>query len=346
MPVAWSCQWSYSSGACSPPDPSEKVVALPLVTIVTFLAAALAVAGAYSVVSDLFLRDRLRVNRRVEAEFLAGRTGRVQKSALFKDLGKLAAEAGTFERPGRSPRRWLEEAVEQSGMDLTVSRLLLIGALCWLVVAVGIAFVSGKPALGVAAGLAASLAPIGYVHIVRKRRLDKILGQLPDALDLMARSVRAGQTMSQALQAIADEFTAPIGPEFAFCYEQQNLGLSPEVAYQEMARRTGMLEIKIFVLAMGVQRQTGGNLAELLEKLATVVRDRFRIRGRIRVLTAEGRIQAVVLLAMPPVIFLMMLFINPGYTGVLLEHPRALAGLGVSMGIGTLWIRRIVNFDF
>ena len=105
----------------------------------------------------------------------------------------------------------------------------------------------------------------------------------------MGRVVRAGQTISQALQAVADEFPPPIAAEFAYCYEQQNLGLSPESALRDLARRTGLLEIKIFVLALLVQQQTGGNLAELLDKLSGIIRERFRIRGQIKTLTAEGR---------------------------------------------------------
>src|SRR5215831_2903505 len=111
--------------------------------------------------------------------------------------------------------------------------------------------------------------------------------------------------MSQALQAVADEFDTPISTEFAYCYEQQNLGLSPEVAMRDLARRTGLLEIKIFVLALLVQQQTGGNLAELLEKLADIVRERFRMRAKIKALTAEGRLQAIILLALVPLLFLL-----------------------------------------
>jgi tight adherence protein B len=173
-----------------------------------------------------------------------------------------------------------------------------------------------------------------------------MMAQLPDAFDLMARVIRAGQTMSQALQAVADEFDPPIAAEFAYCYEQQNLGLSPEVALRDLARRTGLLEIRIFVLALLVQQQTGGNLAELLDRLAAVIRERARIRGKIRALTAEGRFQALVLLAMPPGLFLIILLLNRSYGQVLLEHANLLIGMLIAEGLGALWIRRIVNFDF
>ena len=162
----------------------------------------------------------------------------------------------------------------------------------------------------------------------------------------MSRVVRAGQTMSQALQAVADEFAQPVAAEFAYCYEQQNLGLSAEAALRDLARRTGLLEVKIFVLAILVQQQTGGNLAEMLDKLAVVIRERARIRGKIKTLTAEGRLQAIVLLALPVFLLVVLMILNPTYTGVLLEHTNLLIAVLVSEVLGALWIRKIVNFDF
>jgi tight adherence protein B len=162
----------------------------------------------------------------------------------------------------------------------------------------------------------------------------------------MARVIRAGQTMAQGLQAVADEFDAPIAAEFAYCYEQQNLGLPPETALRDLARRTGLLEIKIFVLAVVVQQQSGGNLADLLDKLAAIVRERFRIRSKIKALTAEGRLQAAVLLILPPALFLIILVLNRDFGQVLLDRPNLLLGMLVSEALGALWIRKIVNFDF
>jgi tight adherence protein B len=200
----------------------------------------------------------------------------------------------------------------------------------------------------VTAGAVAMAAPLPLfaVRLKRNLRQEKLRGQLPDAFDLMARVVRAGQTMSQAQQAVADEFEAPIAAEFALCFEQQNLGLAPEIALRDLARRAGLLEMKIFVTAMLVQQQTGGNLSELLEKLAAVVRERFKIQGKIRTLTAEGRIQGLVLLCLPAGLFLLMLMMNRDFAGVLLDYPYVLLGVGVSQGLGAIWIRKIVNFDF
>ena len=187
---------------------------------------------------------------------------------------------------------------------------------------------------------------VAYVRYKRKARLAKLLSQLPDAFDLMSRVVRAGQTMSQALQAVADEFSQPIAGELSYCYEQQNLGLPPEVAMRDLARRTGLLEVKIFVTAVIVQPQTGGSLAEMLDKLSQMIRQRYRTQGHIQTLTAEGRMQAMILLALPVVMFFGFLIMMPDYEGKLLDHPGLIvATIGLEV-VGALWIRKIINFDF
>jgi tight adherence protein B len=315
-------------------------------TLLTFVAVVTAFAGVYSIVSDVYLRDRSRVSRRVDEEFRKRVRARAQKSMLFKDLRALVAESGVGAEERPSLRMRFEAMVEQSGLDLTPQKLLVITA-C---MALGLGVLGGLVrqnilVAAVGAILGAGL-PIFYVNLRRNMRSEKLLSQRPDAFDLMSRVIRAGQTMSQALQAVADEFSPPIAGEFAFCYEQQNLGLPPEVALRELARRTGLLELKIFVLAMLVQQQTGGNLSELLDKLSHIIRERYKLRGKIQTLTAEGRMQAMVLLGLPPGLFLLMLVMNRSYAGVLLEHPSLIWMTLISEALGGLWIRKIVNFDF
>lgn len=317
----------------------------PLLTLLTFVAVVAACAGIYSIVSDLYLRDRSKVSQRVDDEFRKRVRDRAQKSMLFKDLRALAAEtAGEEERP--SLRRRFDAMVEQSGLELTPSKLIVIAA----ATSAGLGLLGGvirQNILVAAVGaIIGAIVPVFYVNMKRNARLEKLLSQLPDAFDLMSRVIRAGQTMSQGLQAVSDEFAPPIAGEFAFCYEQQNLGLPPETALRELARRTGILELKIFVLAMLIQQQTGGNLAELLDKLSHMIRERYKMRGKIKALTAEGRMQAIVLLGLPPVLFLAMLLLNRDYAGVLLEMPSLLWITLISEALGALWIRKIVNFDF
>ncbi len=317
-----------------------------VLTVLTFLAAALAVAGVYSIAMDLFLRDRARVSQRLDDEFSNRQQGQVRRSPLFKNLEKLGPDAALAKEFRWSLGKQLRGMVEQSGLDLTVSRLLWISAGTGLALGSVGGFLGRSPWIGAGAGVVAAVLPVAYVRYKRKKRLETLLSQLPDTFDLIARLIRAGQTTSQAFQGVADEFEPPISAEFAYCYEQQNLGLSPEVALRDMARRIDLVEVKIFVLAVLVQRQTGGNLAELIDNLSAIVRERFRIRGKIKVMTAEGRMEAAVLLALPPVVFMLIMFVNRNYGQVLLEHPKVIWGMLGFMLVGIVWIRKIINFDF
>ena len=269
-------------------------------TFLTFAAVVTACAGLYSIVSDVYLRDRSRVSQRVDEEFRKRARARAQKSLLFKDHRALSADVAGDEAERPSLGQRFETMVEQSGLDLTPSKLLTIVVGTSLGLGLLGGLVRHNILVAAVGAIVGGAAPIFFVWFKRNARSEKLLSQLSDAFDLMSRVIRAGQTMSQGLQAVADEFSPPIATEFAFCFEQQNLGLAPETALRELARRTGLLELKIFVLAMLVQQQTGGNLAELLDKLSHIIRERYKLRGKIQALTAEGRMQAMVLLGLPP----------------------------------------------
>lgn len=330
----------------------------PTLLMFIFLAASLGLAAGYSIWRDLRQGDSSRTRRRMESEFQKTETKLATRTSLFKsgpsqfDLGEIAPPtfADTPAAPLPEPKRlhWqtrLQTMLAQSGLPLSLPQLAYISVAAALggLVAGQLAY---GPLLAAAGALGLGLAPLLYVRQRQKARSDRLLMQLPDAFDLMARVLRSGHSVPQSLQAVADTFDQPISGEFTQCQEQQNLGLLPEVTYRELARRTGVLEIKIFVMAMMIQRQTGGNLSEVLERLAALVRERVRMRNHVRTLTAEGRMQAAVLLMLPPVLFLAMRFINRPYADVLLQHPGLLAGMMASMAVGALWIRRIIQFDF
>jgi tight adherence protein B len=296
--------------------------------------------------TDLFLYDRARISRRIEAEFLKHQRGQQRRSSLFKDPTQFIVDLPAHESSETGWRQRFEAMIDQSGLVLTPERLLAQSAAAAVFVGTVVGIACQKPLAGLAAALLGAALPIAYVQRVRNARSEKLLRQLPDAFELIARVVRAGQTLSLALRAVADEFPSPIAVEFASCYEQQNLGLSTEASLRDLARRTGLLEIKIFVLALLVQQQTGGNLAELLEKLSGIIRERFQIRGQIRTLTAEGRAQAAVLLILPVAMFGLILVLNREYANIILARPMLIVGCLVSEAIGALWIRQITNFDF
>jgi tight adherence protein B len=317
-----------------------------LLPLLTFLAVITGIASIYSTFADLFLRDRSKVNRRIDAEFLKRQQERARKSSLFKDSGQFAVDVSVHDQLDGSARVRFEAMIEQSGLGISASQLLIRAGVGGVAIGLLAGLLTRSIWVAALVALVGVLAPLWYVRRLRDNRLDRLLGQLPDAFELMSRVVRAGRTIPQALQAVADEFQPPLSTEFGLCYEQQNLGLTTEAALRDLARRTGLLEIKIFVLALLVQQQTGGNLAELLDKLSLILRERFQIRGQIRTLTAEGRAQANVLIALPVLMFGFIMFFNREYTNMLLARPQLVVGCLISEAVGALWIRRITNFDF
>jgi tight adherence protein B len=313
------------------------------------------IAGAVSVVSfgyllvEFCLRDRLRVWKRVQEEFGKAPAEVEQKSPLFKESAQswsLPTELGTAEIPKLSFRQKLDLMIDQSGLQVSVPGLILWSAGLGLGLGCTVSFAQSTPLIGPCIGLIAAASPFLYVRAKWKARQERLLSQLADAFDLMARVIRAGQSLAQAFLAVAEEFKGPVAVEFSYCYEQQNLGLSFETALRDLAQRTGLLEIKVFVMATLVHQESGGNIVHMLEKLATVVRGRTMIHSKVKVVTAEGRMQATVLLAMPPAAFLAMLILNPDYAHVLLDHPGVLYAMAGALILGGLWIRKIVRFTF
>ncbi len=318
----------------------------PTITLgLTFGAVASTVLGVYSIVTDLRSGTQARIRRRIDESAHEAVRDRVKKSALFKDLSQLAAATTSPQDRVASRREIFDLMVEESGLGITSNAVIWIAAVSALSTAILATLLIPSffvPPFALAAG---AVMPVYFVKKKRDARLNKLLAQLPDAFDLMARVMRAGQTMTQAFRSVSDEFPQPISGEFAVCYEQQNLGIPPDTALRDLAQRTGLLELKILVVGVIVQEQTGGNLADMLDKLSTVIRERFQMRGVIKTLTAEGRLQAALLLGLPPALFLMMLFMNRPYALELFDHPILILITVISEAIGGLWIRSIVNFD-
>lgn len=317
-----------------------------LLMLFGFAGAVATVLGIYSIIADLYLRDRQRVSQRVDEEFRMRLRAKAQKSTLFKDLSLLNLEATEEVAKDNTWQQRLNALLEQSGTELTPQKLFAYMAATGLLAAACGTLLGKSLIVGGLVGLAGAYIPFAIVQIRRGRRLQRIMAQLPDAFELMARCVRAGQTVSQSMQAVADEFEAPLAPEFSYCYEQMNLGLPAELAMRDLARRIGLMEIKVFVLAMLIQTQTGGNLAELLDKLGNIVRERFKIQGKIKALTGEGRLQAWVLLALPFALLGVVMMLNRSYVDVFFARPGILMTMLTFELLGALWIHKIINFDY
>jgi tight adherence protein B len=197
-----------------------------------------------------------------------------------------------------------------------------------------------------AAALVMFLIPFLWLLNKRRVRLKHFAAQLPDALELVARALRAGHSLAAGMHVVAEEMPAPICEEFGRVYEEQNLGIPIEESMRNLCERVPNLDLRFFVTSVAIQRQTGGDLAEILDKIGYVIRERYRILGQVKALTGEGRLSGVVLIALPFVLFLVMLHIKPDYVQLLWTDP-----LGIKMSIfgvvtqilGAAVIKKIVD---
>lgn len=318
----------------------------PLLAIAVFLGVFLGILSINFLITDLFKEDRSEQLKKMEADLRLQMREHARKVTAQQDIGDIdvGGQGGHFSI--LELIKQFKRSVDQAGLKVDPQIIGFIGLTGGSVVGVALYFTTGSILFAILAILAGVAFPILFIMFKRSQRLDQLGEQLPEALELMARTLRAGQTVPQAMNGVADEFPEPIGTEFGFCYEQQNLGLSLDTALHNLVERTGLIEIKVLVLSISVQRQAGGNLAELLGKLSDVMRQRQTLKGSVKALTAEGRMQAWVLFLLPFAAWVALFFINRPYAMKLLDHPNLIyATLGL-MTVGLLWIRKIVNFDY
>ena len=194
--------------------------------------------------------------------------------------------------------------------------------------------------------LVLGMLPMLYVMYLRGQRLSKFGAQLCEALELVARALRAGHSLAAAMHTVAEEMPNPIAKEFGRVYEEQNLGLGLEQAMRNLVERVPNMDLKFFVTAVIIQRQTGGDLAEILDKIGYLIRERFKILGMVKALTAEGRLSGIILIALPFGLFFMLLRMNPDYVKLLWTHQlgQKMCAYGIgSMIVCALAIRKIIN---
>jgi len=203
--------------------------------------------------------------------------------------------------------------------------------------------------ISLAVGALSAMAPTAVLRFKRTRRLLKFEEQFPEALDLLSRALKAGHAFTTGLGMIAEEMPAPLGPEFQLLHDQQNFGMPLPDALKEFARRIPLLDARFFVTAVLIQREAGGNLAEILDNIATVIRDRFRVKRQIRVISAHGRLTGGVLVAVPPTLGAVLFFINPNHWATLLGSPLGLQLIGAAVVLqvtGTLIIRKLIRIEY
>ena len=317
----------------------------PLVIAMAVFVAVTALVGAVA----MMLRDKpaSRIEDRLDvmtglASPTLGKAGGAECSVLSQPLdmvpGFFDAALGRFGN--------LELLFEQANTSLTISRLLLICAILGLIgTGVGAA-VAVHIALIPVLGLTMAVLPFVWLFLRRRKRFKAFAVQLPNALEMLARSLRAGQSLASGFSAVAAEMSAPVGTEFGRVFEELNLGIPLEESLGAMGERIPNLDLMFFNTAVILQRQTGGDLAEILDKIGSLIRERFQIWGQIQSLTGEGRLSGIILLALPIVLFVTVYQMNPDYVMVLFTDPmgkKMLAGAAVMQVLGALTIKKIVN---
>lgn len=241
-----------------------------------------------------------------------------------------------------------QDFMVQAGLKIKPGKLLLLSG----VLGMGTYLIAGwfvpQFPLPVVFGVCAALLPAGIVAWKRNRRLRKFEEHFPEALDLLARAVRAGHAFTTGLEMIAKEAAEPIDGEFRTTFEEQNFGLPLRDALLNLAERVPLLDVRFFVTALMIQKETGGNLAEILDGLSRVIRDRFRIYRDVRVKTAQGRLTAAILIALPPAMMLILGIKNPHYMRILFDDPWGPKVLGIAAMlqlIGSAMIWKIIHIE-
>src|SRR6516162_8088416 len=300
-------------------------------TILIPLVSFIAVAGVVGVLAFVLRDNGPKSSNRLDV--LVGKkrkdeTADILKKSAFESDKKSLLEILTPKIPS------LERLFEQAEANIKPGALFAAAALL-AVGGVTLSWLARVPwFLAPLAGLVMFTIPFLWLLWKRSSRLKKFAAQMPDAMELLARALRAGQSLGAGLHTVSEEMPNPIAKEFGRVYEEQNLGIPLEEAMQNMCERVPNLDLRFFVTSVAIQRQTDGDMAEILDKIGYVIRERYRILGQVKALTGEGRLSGVVLIALPFVLFLVMLHLKPDYVAVLWTDKQ-----GIKMSVFALFMQ-------
>lgn len=294
------------------------------------LLAFVAVSGVVGLVAYM-LRDYNSGRTESRLDVLVGRRAKSDQSTeilrktAFESDQKSLMELITPNFPS------VQKVFEQADCNIKPSTLLGI-ALVLAVLGMTASVMARIPwYLAPLSGLVMFCVPLGWLWNKRRSRLSAFAAQLPEALELVARALRAGHSLQAGMHVVAEEMPSPISDEFGRVYEEQNLGIPVEESLRNLSDRIPNLDLRFFVTSVSIQRQTGGDLAEILDKIGYVIRERYRILGQVKALTAEGRLSGIVLISLPFGLFLFLLYTKADYVSMLWTHK-----MGIQMAVGGL----------
>jgi tight adherence protein B len=318
-----------------------------ILAFLVFLVVALAAFAVGSLLDERQGRARL-IKERLANVHKAPERAPDEELALLRDqqLSQIPALDNLLRRSDRISA--IQKTLAQAGMKLRAGNFLGLCALTGIAAGIGGLIVSKNLAIAWCALLVGLIIPYSYVSFRRSKRFEKFEELFPEAIDTLARAVRAGHAFTTALEMISDEVAEPVGGEFRKLYEEQKFGMPVRDALLNFADRIPLVDLKFFVTAVMLQRETGGNLAEILDNLSYVIRERFKIQRQVRVYTAQGRLTMGLLMAMPPIIVTVMVVLNPSFIRPLFQdpigHTLVVAGLCLQT-IGYFVIRKIIKIQ-
>src|SRR5712671_1175722 len=319
-----------------------------LIAFLVFVVVALATFVAVSLLDQ----------RRAQARLIRDRLATVQKAperepdeelALLRDeqLSKIPALDTLLRRSARVSA--IQESLLQAGMKFRAGNFLVMCLICGGVAGfAALAWSGWNPAIGWVALIIGAFLPYAFVSYRRQKRFEKIEELFPEAIDTLARAVRAGHAFTTALEMISNETTEPLASEFRQLFEEQKFGMPVRDALMNLTERVPLVDVKFFVTAVMLQRETGGNLAEILDNLSYVIRERFKILRQVRVHTAQGRLTMALLMGMPPTVVAILLVFSPDFVRPLFYDPIGHTLLVVSIALQTIGyfvIRKIIKIQ-
>ncbi|MEM4988764.1 type II secretion system F family protein [Collimonas sp. H4R21] len=314
-------------------------------SVLVFVAVVLLLEGFFMMWKSYRGPEAKKISKRLQA--LSASLDKTKQSQLLKQ--RMLSEIPLFERILLSlPRaRRLDRFILQAGLDWTVSKLLLSCVALAVAGCLAMTFlVHQSLLLGAALGIALAALPLLYVRHKRSRRLARIEQQLPDVLDLITRALRSGHAFSSGLQMVGDEMAEPIAGEFRIVHDEVNFGVSLQQALTNLSERIPITDLRYFVVAVLIQRDSGGNLTDVLGNLSRLIRERLKLLSKVRVLSSEGRLSAWILGLMPFALGAAMSFLNPDFMKPLWHDPIGIAIIKymlVLMVLGILVLRKIIR---
>jgi tight adherence protein B len=317
-----------------------------LISFLVFIFALFLVLGAYLLATHGTEKKRAKLQKRLNDALL--HSAQAEDIDVILARNELMSEIPLVNRTliNIQAALQLKRMLDQADLHITPSRLLMFSFMAGMLGALAASVLTVFIPLMILAGVVCASLPLVHVWYRRQKRFDSFLEQLPDSLDLISRALSAGHAFSEALHMVSQEMPEPIATEFRKAYEEQNLGLSVKLALENLTQRMPILDLKMCVTAVLIQRETGGNLAEILEKVAYTIRERFRIMGDLKTLTTSSRMSAWLLCGLPIAVALAVTVMNPDYMSVLWKDPRGHYLIAAALFLqitGMLIVRKILK---